>query len=56
MLSVLYVIVPLNVVQMVLAYDQRYSLEVSMGTWINNHAESEYAIFISREHTLQNPS
>ena len=41
---------------MFLAYDQRYSLEVSTGKWIIVHAESEYAIFIFRERTLQNPS
>ena len=55
-LSVLYVIIPLNAVKMFLAYDQRYSLEVSMETWINDHAKSEYAIFTFRENILQNPS
>ena len=27
-----------------------------MRTWIDDHAKSEYAIFIFRERTLQNPS
>ena len=55
-LSVLYVIVPLNFVKLFLAYDQRYSLEISTGMRIIVHGESEYAIFIFRERTLQNPS
>jgi hypothetical protein len=54
--SVLYVALPLNFVKIFLACGQRYPLEISTGTGVTDHAESEYAIFIHRQHTVQNHS
>ena len=53
---VLHIIFPLNFVKILLAYEQRYSLKISTATRVIDHAESENAIFILRESTLQNPS
>ena len=54
--SVLYMIFRLNFVKSFLAYGQKYPLEISAATGVIDHAESEYAIFIIREPTLQNSS
>ena len=46
----------MNLVKILLAYDRRYPLEISTEMRLNNHPKTEYAIFILREHTLQNSS
>ena len=43
-----------NFVKMFLAYGQKYPREISVAMGINDHAESEYDIFIMRQPTLQN--
>ena len=50
------VFLPLNFVKIFLPENQRYPLEIWTATGIIDHIESEYAIFIYREHILQNPS
>ena len=51
-----YFVFPLNFVKIFLAYGRRYPLEILTATEVIDHAESEYAIFIFWEPTLQNPS
>jgi hypothetical protein len=38
------------------AYDQRYPLEISTGTGVIGHADSEYAIYFNRERFLKSSS
>ena len=54
--SVLYMVFPLNFVNIFLAYNQRYRLEISTATGVIDLVESEYAIFILQGRILQNSS
>jgi hypothetical protein len=47
---------PLNFGNFFFAYGQRYALEISTTKGVIDHADSEYAVFIDREHFLQNRS
>jgi hypothetical protein len=46
----------LNFGKFFFAYGQRYALEILTTKGVIDHADSEYAVFIDREHFLQNRS
>ena len=49
-------IFPLIIIEFFFAYGQKYPLEISTGTGVIHHADSEYAICFHRKHFVQNHS